>query len=188
MTYDRIVIDSYCYMIKKFTKSTPFNIGVTITLILPLILAVIFLRSHINNSVTQIIDARQKIDERINFLISLVTLSSDYNRFGRDYLTILKNVVPRQDKLFNIAQELETLAASEGLEFGFSFLGENAPNPPEFGSLNFKLNIGAKNIGKISSFIQRLEGFRYLISVNSVNINRGVGKINATINGRVYYR
>ena len=175
-------------MAKKFTKSILFNIGVTLALILPLILTVVFLRSYINNSVTQIIDARQEIDKRINFLISLVTLSSDYNGFGRDYLTILKNIVPEQDKLLNLAQELETLAASLELEFGFSFLGENAPNPPEFGSLNFKLNVGAKNISKISSFIERLEDFRYLISVNSVNINRGAEKISAAINGRVYYR
>lgn len=158
------------------------------TLILPLILAVIFLRSYINNSVTQIIDARQEIDKRINFLISLVTLNSDYNRFGRDYLTILKNVVPEQDKLLNLAQELEALAASLEFEFGFSFLEEIEPNPPEFGSLNFKLNIGAQNIDKISSFIQRLEGFRYLISVNGMSINRDAEKINANISGRVYYR
>ena len=175
-------------MTKKFTKSILFNIGVTLALILPLILTVIFLRSHIDNSVTQIIDARQEIDKRINFLISLVTLSADYNGFGRDYLTILKNIVPEQDKLLNLAQELETLAASLELEFGFSFLGENAPNPPEFGSLNFELNVGAKNISKISSFIERLEDFRYLISVNSVNINRGAEKISAAISGRVYYR
>jgi len=162
--------------------------GVALALILPLLLAVIFLRSHINNSVTRVIDARQEIDKRINFLISLVTLSSDYNRFGRDYLTILKNVVPKQDKLLNLAQELETLAASLRLEFGFSFLGENVPNPPEFGSLNFKLNVGANNINKISSFIQRLENFRYLLSVNSVSINRSGEKINADISGQVYYR
>ena len=184
MTYDRIVID----MTKKLTKSILFNIGVTLALILPLILAVIFLRSHINNSVTRTVVARQEIDKRINFLISLVTLSSDYNRFGRDYLTILKNVVPKQDKLLNLAQELETLAASLGLEFGFSFLGENAPNPPEFGSLNFKLNVGANNINKIFSLIQRLEEFRYLINVNGVSINRSAEKINAVINGRIYYR
>lgn len=175
-------------MTKKFTKSTLFNIGVTLALILPLFLAVIFLRSHIKNSVTQIIDARQEINRRINFLVSLVTLNSDYNRFGRNYLTVLKNVVPEQDKLLNLAQELETLAASLKLEFGFSFLGESEPNPPELGYLNFKLNIGAQNISKISSFIQRLEDFRYLISVNGVSINRGSEKINADIIGRVYYR
>lgn len=172
----------------KLRRTVLVELGIALMVLVPLIIGVFLLRFYIRQSVSQITEIRQDINQRTQTLLNLANLQNEYTNYGQSYLTILHNVVPEKDRLINISQEFQVLARSENLGFGFSFLNEQLPAPPELGFIDFRLNLVADNIDQISRFLQKLEKFRFITTVSKVDITRKENEITSLVEGRVYFR
>lgn len=178
-------------MNKTFRKNLLRQLSVAFGIIIILAVSFFFIKRHIKESVAQITSARQELSHRTAVLNELSDLRSQYKRFGQPYLNVLSNIIPEKDKLIDISQDFQTIASQDDLEFGFSFLGERVPeDSSELGYIEFRLNIKGESMNGISDFIERIEDFRYLTTVNRVDIrrNRELNEITLILQGRVYFQ
>ncbi len=177
---------------KKFTKKISSGIGISLLIIIPLFIGVLYLRSVIKSTTETIVSSREQFAEKAASLNALVNLRYQYRNFGKAYLNVLYNVIPIKDDLINISKELESVATRNDLGFGFSFKSEKEASGKELGYLQYSLNIEGESIAQIQSFIEDLNDFKYLNSVDSLSFKRKIEgkteKITALVEGRVYFR
>ncbi|MEX0689986.1 MAG: hypothetical protein WD471_01415 [Candidatus Paceibacterota bacterium] len=172
----------------KFTKKLLTEIGVALAVIIPLIVGIFYLRSTVENKVIAINDYREEIATKISQINSLVNLRSQYNDFASDALTLMRNKIPTKDQLINISQDFEALAQTERVGFGFSFLGETEPSESSLGFISFRLNINGDTFTQILSLIDKIENFKYLTRIDKVSIQTSEGGLDASMEGRVFFR
>ena len=107
---------------------------------------------------------------------------------SKPYLNVLYNVIPQKEELINFSQDIQFIAESENLEFGFSFTGETPQSGGNLGSAKFSITIRGNSLQNTLNFIKRLEESRYLNKISDISVNRSGGAIATTITGEVFYR
>lgn len=172
----------------KFTKKLLTEIGIALAVILSLIVGVFYFRSTIERKVVAVNDYREELATKTNQINSLVNLRRQYNNFASDALNLMRDTIPSKDQIINISQELEALGRSEGVGFGFSFLGETDPTESSLGNISFRLNVSGDTLDQILNLVERIENFRYLIKIDRVNIQTNNNQFNSTIEGKVFFR
>lgn len=178
-------------MNKTFRKNLLKQLLIAFVILAVLFAGLFFVKNHIKESVAQIMSTRQELANRTATLNALSDLRSQHNDFGESYLNVLANIVPEKDQLINVSQDFESIAQSQDLGFGFSFVNEVTPEGDSgLGHIQFRLNITADTMNEIEKFIKDLENFKYLTTVDSVNINRNndEGVIELSLNGKVYFQ
>ena len=171
-----------------FRKTLLIDIAIAAAIILPLLVGVVLLQSYIKHTAEQVVTDRHELTKRIASLNALVALRKEYETYGEKYLNVLHNVIPEKDELINISQEFQSLAARENLGFGFSFRGEEAPKNSTPGFVQFTITVNGENFDQLTNFIEKLKDFRYLTTIDRLNITRGDKGLQAVMQGKVHFR
>ena len=122
-------------------------------------------------------------------IISGARLRTQYVEKAEPALRVLYTFIPTQDELIDLTKEFRLVAGSFDLGFGFTFLGEMSPAAGEpLGSANFSISLQGTNQDQLFQFMQKLERFRYFLTVESVAMNSQGARNEMTIRGRVFFR
>ena len=104
-----------------------------------------------------------------------------------NYKIILNNVVPKEDNLLNLSKDLQAVASKNGLEYGFSFVGESKPSGGDLGSISFSLNL-AGTLEQFLKFIYDMRGFKYANVIEGVSFNGSEYKGTMGLRGKIFFQ
>lgn len=165
----------------NFKQEVTKKILVTLLIIAVFLGGLIFLGWDINRRAKAIKEQRQELADR-SAKLSLFAQLQSQSAQADSYLSILENILPNRDQLFDFPKELERLAKQAGLGFGFSFGNETPPGLAQPGRLKFIVT-SQGSLLKIIDFIKNAEASRFLINFESFDFS-GAG---ADINGEVLF-
>ncbi|MEK9194287.1 MAG: type 4a pilus biogenesis protein PilO [Patescibacteria group bacterium] len=161
---------------------------VAIILVVALFVGLIFFRSSIGKTASEIFEKRQTLSERSSAIGSLASFRKQYNERAETYLNVLYNVVPKKDELIDLSKNIQSLANEGSLGYGFSFLSETEAKPPDLGSISFKINVRGQSLETLFKFVDRLQTFRYLVSLSGINFDKRGAEISMDLRGDFYFR
>ncbi len=171
-----------------FKKRLATELGISLFIIIALLAGTLFFKGNVSDYADKIAANRALLASRTASVSDLASLRSQYNGMVSNDFNVLNNIIPSYDELINLNQDLQSLAVQNKVEYGFSFSGEVPKSGEEgLGSIGFSLSIGSDNLKSLTSFIQSLQNFRYLNSIDNISIKSGEDKLVMSINGRVFY-
>jgi Tfp pilus assembly protein PilO len=171
-----------------FTKKLILEVTFTTLLVAVLVGGILFFRKNINFYRDNIVTERKKLEDLTYKSASLYELQNQYKE-AEIYLNKLNNILPNYYDLINFNKDLQSLAASRGLSFSFSFVGEGVKKESGMGYINFNIVVGSKNLEDLINFLKDLEKFRYFNIVDDVSfMTQGEESFSLNIKGRVFYR
>ncbi len=165
----------------NFKQELGKKILVTLLIITVLLVGLIFLGWDINRRAQVIKEQRQELADR-SAKLSLFAQLQNQSVQADSYLSILENILPNRDQLFDFPKELEKLAKQAGLGFGFSFGNETPPSSAQPGRLKFIIAVQG-SLAKILDFIKIAEASRFLINFESFDF----GGTEANIGGEALF-
>lgn len=168
----------------KLTKKFLIDLSIALALLLVLGTGVAFFSINLARSAEKLSESKKELETRSGAIQKFAELQKVEKQFGNSYLNVLYNYIPQKDELINFGREMQTLADSEGLEFGFSFLGEEPASNEMLGSVRFSVQIGGKSQVPILNFIKKLQNFRFLTKLENI----GITNTEAIIKGQVFFR
>ncbi len=168
---------------KEFKKALLIQLGILTAVLVAGLMIVFYFKNNIKQTAQAIKNTQQLINTKSKNLETLAYLRKDYNDFGMAYLNVLHNVLPKRDELFDVSQQLQDLAQTIKLGFGFSFVNEQAPNPPNPGFIQFRLNLNG-DINQVSTYLKRLTQLHYFSSIDAITFQNN----SASVSGKLYFR
>lgn len=177
-----------------FQKKLLKQLGVALGIIVVLGISIFMLGKSISVDATE--TERLRL-EKVNWSSSVqsyVSAKTQYTKKGKDYEQILENILPERDSLIDLKKDFQFLAAGEGLDLNFSFSTERDKGSKLVGAIGITLTVQGSSERKIFSFLEKLEGFRYLFSIDAMSLQRekdresGAERVTAVIRGEVLYR
>ncbi|MCP6720406.1 MAG: hypothetical protein KJI72_03775 [Patescibacteria group bacterium] len=172
---------------KTFRKRLTTELVVSLITIGVLVIGLLFFGFNVGKFTKKIVAARQELAERATSLQSLAILRSEYSNKGEPYLNVLYNIIPLKDELIDLSKDFQSLAASERLDYGFTFVGETPATPGNLGSVRFSLSLGG-SLNQLIDFIENLQNFRYLINLENIAMSGGASQTSMDIKGSVFFR
>ena len=170
----------------SFPKKVILNLVIVFGVLSFLITALIIFNKNLERTANQTGKLNQELISRSSSIQRISELRTAYKGMSGAYLNVLYNVIPQKDELINLSKEMQTVAASEGLTFGFSFVGETPPAGESLGYVAFSLSLEGGQFQNIMNFVNKLENFRYFIQLENFDISSGGAK--ATVRGRIFFR
>lgn len=174
-------------MPSSFKKKLTLNLLIAIGIISSLIGALVFFNNDLKKTSARVNNLNKDLISRSNDIRSVAELKSQYEKNAAPYLNVLYNVIPTKDELINFSKDIQNLASSKNLTFGFSFDGETNPSGAELGFVSFTVTVGGAPVSEITDFIDKFQKFRYLVKLESFSIT-GENPANAIMKGRVFFR
>ncbi len=168
-------------------KRITVQISIALGIVGVLVIGLIFFGFNVRNLTQKIVTAREELALRTVALQSLATLRADYTGKAEAYLNVLHNIIPQKDELIDLSKDFQTIASASGLEYGFTFLGENPASADTLGSVKFGLKLGG-TLANLLEFLKNIQNFRYLVQVESVSIFREESLMRMNLSGSVYFR
>ena len=162
--------------------------GVAAGVLLLLSAGIVFFSFSMNTFSKRLYEGRKELKTRSASVTRFAELERARREVGTPYLNVLYNFVPKKDELINFSREVQTLANSEGLEFGFSFIGENPASEDTLGSVRFALNVSGRSEANIRNLIKKLQEFRFLIKLEEFSISNIGDGARGSIRGQVFFR
>ncbi|MAF79545.1 hypothetical protein CL629_00500 [bacterium] len=173
----------------RFTKKILIDLSIAFVLLILLGAGIIFFRANLEEFSGKLSESRKELETRSSAIQRLAELKRVEEEFGKDYLNVLYNFIPKKDELINFSRELQALADSEGLaEFSSSFVGEGPASAQTLGFVRFSANISAKSETNILNFIKKLQEFRFLTKLESFSVSKGNQESKASIRGQIFFR
>jgi hypothetical protein len=167
---------------QRFVKSLSISLGVILTL--AAVIAVLGFEIRGKSKAAE--KGRGLIADELEALNSYAVLKSERNEL-QPYFTLLENVLPLRDELIDFKGEMERLARNEGVDFGFSFGGEEAATAAAPGKYTFSITSkGGKD--SLLNYIKAIEDSRFLVNFSSVDLFRLDNVFLVTLGGGVFYR
>ncbi len=171
-----------------FNKRLTNELAVSLIIIAALIGGILFFKGNIDTYAANITLARSKLITMSNGILEYSKLQSQYNQIA-GYENVLNNIVPSYYDLINLNKDIQSIAAGQNLSYSFSFAGENPKTSSGFGSINFNLSVGSSKLSDLLTFLDSLEHFKYLDSIDGVTFTpQGDGSINMAVRGKVFYQ
>lgn len=170
----------------SFRKKLGFHLGIAAIVLIAGFSGWWFFKINISNSINKIIEAHRELAVRTATIESLAALRTQAAQ-AKNYTIVLNNVIPEGDNLLNLSKDLQTVASKNGLEYGFSFLGETKPSGNELGSVSFSLNLS----GTLEQFLQLiydLRSFKYITVVEGLSFSGAQGRGTMVLRGKVFFR
>jgi len=172
----------------RFRKRIAVETSIALAVLIPLAAGFILLRHCVAEAANRMVETKRAFASHTEIIDKLVLLRSQYNEFGKPYLSVLHNVVPEKDELIDISQEFQRIASANNLDFGFSFRGEDPASKTGLGAIHFSTTVSGKNLDEIVSYIQDLQNFKYLTTIQSTHTARVGERIESIVIGKVHYR
>ena len=174
--------------ITMFQKKFLTELGIALGILIILGGGVLFFSVNIKTFAAELNKQKKELKMRSNAVSRLSELERSGKEFGIPYLNVLYNLVPKKDELINFSREAQALASSEGLEFGFSFIGENPASSDSLGSVRFTVNVSGKSEANVRNMIRKLQDFRFFIKIENFSISNTIEGSKGTIRGQVFFR
>lgn len=171
----------------NFKKRLTTDLTISLLIILALFAGVLFFMSKAGDYSDQIISERTLLADRTESVSHLASLRDQYAQ-ASNYLNVLYNIIPSYDQLINLNQDIQSLAAKEKLDYGFSFAGETPKPQGGLGSVAFSLAVTSDSYASLMDFIDDLQNFRYLNSIDNVSLKNNNNRLTMSVQGRVFYR
>jgi Tfp pilus assembly protein PilO len=174
--------------LSQFQKKIGTQIGIALAIVGVLCFGVLFFGNRIATYAAEIEMLRSEKAEWSNSIESYVSAKTQYEKKGKGYEQVLQNVLPSRDSLINLKKDFQFVASGEGLDLNFSFAGERQKQSPLVGAVGVSLVLEGKSKSDIFSFLEKLEKFRYLFSIESMTLQENKDTVGVTIRGEVLYR
>lgn len=163
----------------NFKQELTKKLFIAFLIIAVFLVGLFFLGWDINRRAQSIKEQRQELADR-SAKLSLFAQLQNQAAQADSYLSILENILPNRDQLFDFPKELERLAKQAGLGFGFSFGSETPPGPAQPGRLKFTVTAQG-SLFKIIDFIKNAEANRFLINFESFDFSGAEANINGEV-------
>lgn len=147
----------------------------------------LFFGREISGYTDRISSVRTELVQWASSLQSYVAIKSQYETKIIGYTGVLNNLIPQKDKLIDLRKDFQFLAGGDNIDVSFSFAGEQPTASPNISTIGINLNLQGDMEG-IFNFIKKLQNFHYLISINSVIIEKKDQVTVATMRGEVFFR
>ena len=171
-----------------FQRKLAIQTGIALGMVGVLCFGVLFFGNLISTYASEIEILRTEKAEWSTSIESYVSAKTQYENKGKEYEQLLNNVLPEKDNLLDLKRDFQFVASGEGLDLNFSFAGERVKQSSLIGAVGVALSIEGRSKEDIFSFLERLEKFRYLFSIESVTLQENQDTVGATIRGEVLYR
>jgi len=172
----------------NFKSSLIFNLVLTIFVVAFLIGGIFFLKSKINFYVVNTNLSREKLNRMVKNVIIMSDLQKQYQQ-ALPYMNILNGLFTSYYNLLEFEKELKAIAAKRGLEFSFSFSEDSVKGKGKINYLNFFTSVSSDNYDNLLYFLDQLQHFKYLNSIEDVSLStRGEGIYLLNIRGKVFYK
>ncbi|MDP3725288.1 MAG: hypothetical protein Q8R20_02325 [Nanoarchaeota archaeon] len=172
----------------RFQKKIFTELGIAIGILAVLGGGIMFFSSNMKTFAARLHETKRELKLRSSSISRVTELQRIEKQFGGPYLNVLYNFVPKKDELINFSREAQALASSEGLEFGFSFLGENPASNDALGSVRFAVNVSGKSEANIRNMLKKLQEFRFFVKIEDFSISNAEEGAKGTIRGQVFFR
>lgn len=167
-----------------FKKWLLWNAGGAAAGAVILIIFLLLLGNDLSRRVSLIQTERQQLAARLQSIESLISLRSGSDRAAKQQ-AILEKALPNKDQLIGFSKELEQLAKSNQLGFGFSFESETAGTETAPGKNNFTMTLGG-SYPNVIRFLKATENSKYYITLNLVEINLKEKEYQTVMKGQVF--
>lgn len=174
-------------MTDTFAKKFLWNLGIALTIIAVLAIAIFFFAGNISKYSANIIDLRNQLRNRSHSLENLAALRLVYNEKAKGYLSQLYASVPVKDQLITVPRDFQILATRAGVTMTYTNVGDTQPIEGQLGEFRFQMQIQG-TADKAIPFIDTVQKFRYLTTVDSVHFSRQGDQVQLSLNGRIFYR
>jgi Tfp pilus assembly protein PilO len=170
-----------------FKNKLILELSISFIIIASLLGGIIFFKNNISNYAQK----TTELKEKLNYLTSGVTLLSELQNQYKEvsvYENKLNNIIPAYYDLINFQQDVQALAASQGLTYSFTFAGETPKASNKIGALGFTILVSSQDINKLLNFLNDLQHFRYLITLDNISVSYESNDLKLGINGKVFYK
>jgi hypothetical protein len=171
-----------------FRKRLTTELSISTLIVLALLGGIVYFRGSVKDYTKNIVAARTLLANRTASIGNVADLRIQYDAKVVDYMNVLHNVIPSYDELINLNKEFQSLAARDGLEYGFSFLGETPKSEEGLGSISFNLNLSSSSLKPLISFVKSLQNFRYLNSIDNISVKTEDDELTMNVTARIFYR
>jgi Tfp pilus assembly protein PilO len=139
----------------------------------------IFFGWNMNRRAEEIKKQRQELTDRSAELSLFARLQSQSAK-AESYFSILENILPGRDQLFDFPREMEKLANQEGIGFGFTFGAETPSSADQPGRMSFTI-VSQGSLLKIFRFIKAIENSRFLVNFQRFDFTGSAVNINGEV-------
>lgn len=153
----------------SFRQELTRKISITLLIVLIPVGILAFLGSDIAHRAESAMVERQQLINKSEGLTLFANLQNQ-SKEAESYITILQNVLPSRDQLFDFQKEMERLAVQDGVGLGFSFQNEIPPTASEVGRAGFNLVVEG-SLFKVLSFVKLVEEGRFLVNFKSFDFS-----------------
>lgn len=154
----------------NFKKRLLLHLGISVLVVIALAVVLIFLGLNVSKRTSNILKIRQDIALHNQKLESINSLRASQEKASQ-YMNILENILPTEENLLSLDRELNKLARDTSLDLGFSFGEEIKSTETQPGSIAFSMTTRS-SFGNFINFLTAIEGMRYFIQVNRLELNR----------------
>lgn len=170
-----------------FSKRLTLQIAIAAGIVVVLSGGILYFGNKIATTAAQIIAARTDLADWNTSLQSYVAIKSQYTGQAGTDIAILNNVLPTEDQLIDLKKDFQFIAGGSNVTVDFSFAGERTTASPQIGALGISLNLQG-DFSSLVGFIRKLEGFRYVLSIDSVTFSEQEKTMTALVRGEVFFR
>lgn len=171
-----------------FQKKLFIKLGTLVAVLVVTVGGIVFFGGNISSYADQIVSIRKELVQRIALLQSYVSLKSEYTAKAKEDISILNNLIPQQDQLIDLRRDFQFLGGGDNLDINFAFTGERTTDSPRLGAIGISLDVQGE-MRNVLDFMKKLEHFHYLISIDSVTIDKkDSGGVTALLRGGVFFR
>jgi Tfp pilus assembly protein PilO len=163
----------------SFRQELTRKILITFLIILIPVGILVFLGSDISRRAESAMIGRQQLANKSEGLALFASLQNQ-SKEADAYITILQNVLPSRDQLFDFQREMERLAVQDGVGLGFSFQNETPATASEVGRAGFNLVVEG-SLYKVLSFIKLVEEGRFLVNFKSFDFSGAAVNISGEV-------
>jgi len=160
------------------------NIGIATAIIILMLVFIFFLKTDINNRVSQIQFQGRSLAERIQSIESLTSLQANSKK-SEELFNKLSESLPEKDQLIGFSKELEGYAKSNNLDFGFSF-GNEVEGTDSAPGINSFVLTSKGTYSDFVKFLRQIEDSKYFVGFNSFDLNKNENDFNIIIRGEVF--
>ena len=172
---------------ESFRRRFVVDLTVALIIVAALVGGLVFFGSNIVLYGEQITVGRGELAARAATSMRLLALRSEYAAKGEAYLKTLRGTIPVADQLIDLKRDFQALASRHGLDYSFSFIGDTPPSGETLGVAKFRITVGG-SFDKLVRFLEELQRFRYLQTLESFTVNRRDARMEMTVDGKALYR
>lgn len=172
-----------------FRKKLIIHSAIFFVLMVAFGVSLFFIGGRVGAQAIKIESIRSQLYDWVVSLQSFAAIKSEYSTKAERYTQILNNRLPEKELLIDLKKDVQFLAGSEGLTSNLIFNQDSDTKSPQIGAVSITLTLSG-DYDAVARFMGRLNEIRYLISIESMTLNKRGDSSNVDIEmkGKVLYK